>query len=116
MVCWPRSKIDQAAIALTAINSEDQISMANEEHSRAERGSATSFTRKERWSRAYQDEEREVMRPGVCSILSSNEFLAYSVSTPTHLEVAFRSSSVSSSISWVAQSSHEDAASLSAKE
>jgi hypothetical protein len=47
---------------------------------------------------------------------SSNDILAYSVSTPTHLEVAFWSSSVSSLISLIARSSHEDAASLSAKE
>ena len=71
MACWARSKIDQVAIALTAMYSEDRISMTNEEHNRAERGSARVLlilTRKWRGEVAYQEEEKEVMRPTVCAI------------------------------------------------
>jgi hypothetical protein len=74
--------------------------MTNEEHNRlgAERGKC-------------EEEEREVMRPGLCAIHRQMTFSSISLNTSARL---LWNSSVA--YSWTAQSLYGDAASLSVKE
>jgi hypothetical protein len=67
------------------------------------------------------EEEREVMRPGVCTILrqkasSLTQSQRYEHQRILSQHILACSGVVSHSISWVAQSSHGDGASLGAKE